>query len=116
MDPLHKGSDPSLNTKNFSIWVSTDGEDWARIVDVFGNTEDVTYHNIADTTARYVRLNITAAVQSGEDVARIYEFGAYGMGGPTSTPVPTDTPEGSWNLALNRPATASRGAELADGG
>ena len=42
--------------------------------------------------ARFVRLNISRPVYSGEGIARIYEFEVYGS-------------DGQQNLALNRPAT-----------
>jgi hypothetical protein len=44
--------------------------------------------------ARFVRLNITRPTESGDWIARIYEFEVYG-------------PDGRQNLALGRPATGS---------
>ena len=43
--------------------------------------------------ARFIRLNVNRPTYSGEPVARIYEFEVYG-------------PDGSVNLALNRPVTS----------
>jgi hypothetical protein len=58
-------------------------------------TAGTTTHVIEPTVdARFVRLNITRPSYNGEPVARIYEFEVYG-------------PDGSANLALNRPATGS---------
>ena len=54
-----------------------------------------TAHVVEPTVeTRFVRLNITRPSYSGEPVARIYEFEVYG-------------PDGTLNLALNRPATGS---------
>ncbi len=55
----------------------------------------VTTHVIEPAVdARFVRLNVFRPSYSGEPVARIYEFEAYG-------------PDGKVNLALDRPATGS---------
>jgi hypothetical protein len=55
----------------------------------------MTTHVIEPTVdARLVRLNVTRPSNSGEPVARIYEFEVYG-------------PDGRVNLALHRPATGS---------
>jgi F5/8 type C domain len=58
-------------------------------------TAGTTTHVIEPTVdARFVRLNLIRPSYSGEPVARIYEFEAYG-------------PDGRLNLALNRPVTGS---------
>jgi ABC-type Na+ efflux pump permease subunit len=59
-------------------------------------TGGVTTHVIEPAVnARFVRLNIAEASESGEWIGRIYEFEVYG-------------PDGQQNLALNRPATGSQ--------
>jgi CSLREA domain-containing protein len=85
------GEGEDLNTRDFTIEVSTNGSDWTTVVVMYGNTSNITMHNIADIEARYVRLNVLAGVLGGEDIARINEFEVYGTGGPTPTPTPTDT-------------------------
>ncbi|NWG14147.1 MAG: discoidin domain-containing protein [Acidobacteria bacterium] len=74
-----------------------DDQKWERRkrVRADGESASVTSHAIEPATeARYVRLNITRPVYSGEPTARIYEFEVYG-------------PDGTANLALKRPATGS---------
>jgi hypothetical protein len=72
------GESTSSNTRDFTIQVSTDGVNWTTVVTVTGNTASTTTHNIAATSARYVRLNVTAAEQAGGGAARIYEVEVYG--------------------------------------
>ena len=70
------------NTLNFKIQTSANGSDsgtWNDLVTVTGNTQSYTYHTISPTTARWVRLYITAGQQDGSAVARIYEFEVYGL-------------------------------------
>ncbi len=59
-----------------------------------GNAGTTTHVIEPAVEARFVRLNIFRPSYSGEPVARIYEFEAYG-------------PDGKVNLALQRPATGS---------
>lgn len=71
------------------------------VVNVTGNTQSITTHNITAQNARYLRLYITNA--GADTAARIYEFEVYGTGpvsaissnsiqtGPTFMP-PTNTP------------------------
>jgi lysophospholipase L1-like esterase len=56
------------DTHAYTIQVSTDGSTWTTLVTVTGNTDAVTTHTVAATTARYARLSV------GDTVARIYEF------------------------------------------
>jgi hypothetical protein len=53
------GLDPELNTRDFTIELSMDGETWTTIGTYTGNTAPVTEANITPTQARYVRLNVT---------------------------------------------------------
>jgi hypothetical protein len=57
-------------------------------------TAGTTSHGIEPVAARFVRLNIVQPSQSGEPIARIYEFEVYG-------------PDGPENLALRRTAHSS---------
>ncbi len=74
-----------LNTFDFNIQVGTDGVNFSGVVNVTGNIDSITTHDIAPTTARYVRLNITAPSQSGDTSARIYEFQVYASQGGGSS-------------------------------
>jgi hypothetical protein len=102
------GENTAWNTRNFQIQKSDNGTNWTDLVNVTGNTQNITTHSIASATARYFRLHITQQEQGTGGAARIYEFEIYGTasGVPTFQP-PTNTPAASGNLALNRPATAS---------
>lgn len=73
------GEQTSLNTRDFTIQVQPNGGSWTTPVNVTNNTASVTTHTIPATTARYVRLNVTAGEQSGGGAARIYELEVYGQ-------------------------------------
>lgn len=81
-----------MNTADFTIQLSSDGTNWTTVVTVVGNTANITTHNIASTSARHVKLNITKATQNDNSAARIYEVEVWGASGPTPTPGPTNTP------------------------
>ncbi|MGI5247500.1 GH92 family glycosyl hydrolase [Dactylosporangium sp. CA-139066] len=71
------GESASWNTRDFDLQSSPDGTTWTTIAQVRGNTTAVTTTAVT-TTARYLRLNVIAAEQSGTGgAARIYEFEAY---------------------------------------
>ncbi|ANE48414.1 hypothetical protein SY83_21425 [Paenibacillus swuensis] len=96
----------SYNTKAFEILTSNDGTNWTPQVSVNNNTSSATTHTINAVQARYVRLNITQAEQSGNNAARIYEFKVLRL----------------TNVALNQPATVdgncsfdSSGSSAVDG-
>lgn len=72
------GESTDWNTRDFNVQVSTDGTNWTTVVTVTGNTASTTTHNIAATTARYVRLNVVVPTQTTDTAARIYEFEVYG--------------------------------------
>ncbi|MET8541058.1 discoidin domain-containing protein [Kitasatospora sp. NPDC004799] len=72
------GESAAYNTRDFSVQVrSSTGDAWTTVADVTGNTAGTTTHPVT-TTARYVRLVITAPTQSTDPAARIYEFEAWG--------------------------------------
>ena len=71
------GESASWNTRDFTLQVSSNGTTWTTVATVTGNTASVTNHPIATTTARYVRLNITAPTQTTDNAARIYEVEVY---------------------------------------
>jgi predicted alpha-1,2-mannosidase len=66
------GESAVLNTRDYDIQVSTNGSTWTTVVQARGNTANVSTH-VMSTTARYVRLNVITAEQSGNGAARIYE-------------------------------------------
>ena len=92
------GGEPvSHNTRDFDIQVSTDGTTWQQVAAIIGNTDSVTSHVFAATTARYVRLNVTTPTSTTNGSARIYEFEVYGGPVPGAAAGPstvTDTASG----------------------
>jgi hypothetical protein len=74
------GEDAKLNTRDFALETSADGQSWTPQASVTGNTENVTTHMIPAVNARHVRLRVDHA-QSSEDfvAARIYELEVLGI-------------------------------------
>ena len=66
----------SLNSKAWKVEVSTNGTSWTQLDTVSGNSKDIVYRNVTQTTARYVRITITDAGSDG--YARIQDFEIYG--------------------------------------
>ncbi|GLZ29268.1 hypothetical protein Lesp02_14580 [Lentzea sp. NBRC 105346] len=100
------GESADMNTRAFTIQVSTNGTSFTDAVTVTDNAANVSTHDIAATSARYVRLSVTQAEQGGDGTARIYEFEVYDTGGGQQPP---------GNLALNRPATGSAACAASEG-
>jgi mannosyl-glycoprotein endo-beta-N-acetylglucosaminidase len=67
-----------LNTRDYTIQVSTNGTSWTTVVTVTGNTAGVTAYAVV-CTARYVRLAITKPTGNTDKAARIYEFQVFGV-------------------------------------
>ncbi|MDR2763824.1 MAG: discoidin domain-containing protein [Tannerella sp.] len=70
------GADPSCNTKDFTVEVSSDGKKWMTADRQKGNLSDVTDRDILPVQARYVRVHITDAGKDG--IARISDVEIYG--------------------------------------
>lgn len=70
------GESVSWDTRDYDIQVSSDGSIWQTLVQQRGNTSDLTTHQVS-TTARYVKLTVLAAEQSGGGAARIFEVEVY---------------------------------------
>lgn len=69
------GEAVGMNTRAFRIGTSLDGNAWDIAVEVQGNTDSVSVHDIAPRQARYVRLDVSEPSQKPEDPAtRIYEL------------------------------------------
>lgn len=69
------GEARAMNTRAFRISTSLDGKTWETAVEVRGNREDATSHDIAPRKARYVRLDVSEPTQEPDDPAtRIYEL------------------------------------------
>jgi hypothetical protein len=75
------GENKAWNTRDFELETSMDGQTYAPVVSVTGNTEDVTTHPIRPTLARYARLHVSQAQTATDFVAaRIYEMEVFGTG------------------------------------
>lgn len=66
-----------LNTVAFNIQVSTDGVKFTTVVNVTGNVDSITTHDVTPTIARYVKLNVITPNQGVDSVTRIFEFQVY---------------------------------------
>ncbi len=75
------GRENVANTLNFTLQTSTDGTTWTTRANVTGNTANITTHNFAAVSARYVRFTTTDAY------ARVYELEVYSQTGATSGPI-----------------------------
>lgn len=68
------GAEPeAMNTRAFTVRVSSDGKAWTPVVDVTANTASVTEHRITPVQARYVELDVTKPTQTDDPATRIYE-------------------------------------------
>jgi predicted alpha-1,6-mannanase (GH76 family) len=78
------GESSTLNTRDFEIETSADGQTWAPAVTVTGNVADVTTHPTPAVMARYARVHVTnaqtATSATSPAAARIYEFEIFGTG------------------------------------
>ena len=70
------GMDPQLNTRDFTIETSLDGETWTTAGTYTNNTERVTDATITPVEARYVRVNVTNGGTDG--YVRIGDIEVYG--------------------------------------
>jgi hypothetical protein len=66
------GESATLNTKDFDVQVSDDRNTWQTVAQVRNNTAATTAHAL-NTSARHVRLLVTAGAQTNPAVVRIYE-------------------------------------------
>ena len=70
------GLDPELNSRDFTIEVSLDGETWTTVGTHVGNISPVTDTSITPVEARYVRVNVTNGGTDG--YVRIGDIEIYG--------------------------------------
>ncbi len=71
------GLDKSLNTKSFTVEVSTDNVNWTKAAEVSGNTASWSDVQFKATKASYVRITVTDA--GSDNIARIADVDIYGM-------------------------------------
>ena len=70
------GLDPQLNSRDFTVETSLDGETWQTIGTHTGNISPVTDESVTPVEARYVRLNVTKGGTDG--YVRIGDIEVYG--------------------------------------
>jgi len=68
------GDDFNLNTSDFNIQVSTDGQNFSTVASVTGNIQSITTHDIPATQAQYIRLNVIRPEGTSAPPANVYEF------------------------------------------
>jgi hypothetical protein len=91
------GGEPSTwDTRDYDVQASADGNTWTTVLQVRGNTADVTHSRLpAPVRAAFLKLVVITPAQDGNFATRIYEFEAYGVDGTFT------------NAALHQPATGS---------
>jgi hypothetical protein len=75
-----------INTSAYNVQVSTDNINFTTVVNVTGNLQSITTHNISPVTARFVKLNVTTPTRTSDTASRIYEFQVYGPPGSIGSP------------------------------
>lgn len=72
------GESADMNTKAYTISVSSDGSTYVPVVSVTKNTSANTADTFAPVNARYVKLSVVKPTQGSDSAARIYEVQVYG--------------------------------------
>ncbi|UYO99228.1 discoidin domain-containing protein [Oceanotoga sp. DSM 15011] len=72
------GESPEWNTSDYYIEVSSDKENWTKVVDVQSNDKAISEHIIKPVKGRYARLTVTKPTQGGDTAVRLYEFQVLG--------------------------------------
>lgn len=73
------GEGKDMNSKDYTIMVSSDGADYTEVVHITKNTSKITHDTFAPVDARYVRLIVNKPAQGSDNAARIYEVQVYGV-------------------------------------
>ena len=76
------GEGADMNTKAYTISVSTDGAEYTPVVNITKNTAGTTLDTFAPVNARYVKLSVVKPTQGSDSAARIYEVQVYGSETP----------------------------------
>ncbi|HEV3039261.1 MAG TPA: discoidin domain-containing protein [Candidatus Angelobacter sp.] len=106
-----------INTSAYNIQTSTDGVNFTTIVNITGNLESITTHNITPVTARFVKLNITTPTRTTDTASRVYEFQVYGPSGTVRLPVQVNlSPAFNLSSGIVNDGTAFSGGGLDGGG
>lgn len=73
------GENAGMNTEDFSVEVSTDGEKFEELITVEENELGTSINTFKATQAKFVRINILKPSQSSDSAARIYEIQVNGI-------------------------------------
>lgn len=73
------GEAKSMNTSQYSIEVSKDGQSWRKVKDVSNNSSSISNDDLNYELARYIKVNINKSEQGSGGATRIYEIEALGL-------------------------------------
>lgn len=73
------GEAASMNTSEYTIEISQDGENWVELDDIKGNNKAVSRNDLNYELARYVRVKINKSEQGSGGATRIYEIEVLGI-------------------------------------
>lgn len=70
------GEAKSMNTSQYNIEVSNDGQSWRKVKDVSNNSSSISNDDLNYELARYIKVNINKSEQGSGGATRIYEIEA----------------------------------------
>lgn len=73
------GEGSSMNTKAYTILVSTDGTEFTEVAKIAKNMLGETVDTFPAVNAQYVKLSVDKPTQGSDTAARIYEIEVYGL-------------------------------------
>lgn len=73
------GEAKSMNTSQYNIEVSNDGQSWRKVKDVSNNSNSISNDDLNYELARYIKVNINKSEQGSGGATRIYEIEALGL-------------------------------------
>lgn len=73
------GEAASMNTSEYSIEISNDGNTWIELADIKGNDKAVSRDDLNYELARYVRVKVNKSEQGSGGATRIYEIEVLGI-------------------------------------
>lgn len=73
------GEAASMNTSEYTIEISKDGDNWTELSDVKGNSSAVSRDDLKYELARYVRVKVNKSEQGSGGATRIYEIEVLGL-------------------------------------
>ena len=73
------GEAASMNTSEYTIEISKDGENWVELYDIKGNNKAVSRDDLNYELARYIRVKVNKSEQGSGGATRIYEIEVLGI-------------------------------------